>query len=199
MSFTTCCNIPNNNADDDSSNHPFNNLDIFPSTHLLIRVTVQMKEVVTLHLSQKLHLNVVLLSQLRKSLMRTCKLLLQDDTLHGSTLVPWVCNLPGCPDNIYGTGHPGDIKREIEREQKWTCQVLQEGTPRLTCPLAELEHNEPMPEEQPFSPLPPLTPSLPPEPTMSNIDNLYEGEMDIDSLMECGYLISQSHYGKGDG
>ena len=69
---------------------------------------------------------------------------------------PRVRNPPVRPDNIYGTGRPVDIEREIEREREWTHRVLQEGTPRFTHPPAQPEQAEPMPAERPLSPLPPL-------------------------------------------
>ena len=50
-----------------------------------------------------------------------------------------------------------------------------------------------MPAERPLSPLTPLTPSPPLEPTMPNIDDLYEGEMDVDSLMQCGHHHMLNH------
>ena len=41
--------------------------------------------------------------------------------------------------------------------------------------------------------LTPLTPSLPPKPAMPNIDDLYEGEMDVDSLMQCSHHFTLNH------
>ena len=84
-----------------------------------------------------------------------------------------------------------DIEQEVQREQEWTRSILNRGIPNIV-PPAQPERDEEMPQAE--SPLPPLTPSPEPAPQpMHNIDDLYEGQMDIDSLIECGHHHVLNH------
>ena len=84
-----------------------------------------------------------------------------------------------------------DIEREVQREQEWTRNILNRGVPNIV-PPAQPERDEEIPRVE--SPLPPLTPSPEPAPQPThNINDLYEGQMDIDSLIECGHHHVLNH------